>query len=188
MPQLCFAQFYHQNRHLLQPFPTQFRCKPCSAVGESTALLQSRCGWWCWMRPSKPHASCDPPWSSHCGLLWIPGAGQVGEAPAPALLLLPQPVSDDVFSCLSVTYRDAGQSSLLWHLPEGAPIPAPHAREAAEALPKASSSSAAADKREPGPSCLRWKGKELSVDASPSPLHLHLILQGLTAAAPQDSW
>lgn len=113
------------------------------------------------MRPSEPHASCDPPGSNHCGLLWILGDRQVGKSPAPALSLLLQSLSDDVFSCLLVTYRDAGQSSLLWRLPGGAQLPAPHAREAVAALPKASPSSGPADKREPCPSCLWWKGKEL---------------------------
>lgn len=160
MPQLCFPQFYHPDR---QPIPTQLWCKPCSTVGESTALPRSCCGWLCWMRPSKPHASCDPPGSNHLqgGLLWILRARQVGKSPAPALSLLLQSLSDDVFSCLSVTYRDAGQSSLLWRLAGGALFPAPHAREAVAALPKASSSSAPGDKREPCPSFLRRKGKEL---------------------------
>lgn len=89
------------------------------------------------------------------------GTQQTGKSPAPARLLLPQSLGADGFTCLSVTYKDAGQSSFLWRLPGEALLPAPHARKAMAALPKASPSSASGDKREPC-SCFRCKQKELA--------------------------
>lgn len=133
------------------------RCKPCSTVWGA----QLCCCCLCWMRSSKPNSSCDPPGSQHCGLLWILGAQQVGKSPSPALSLLLQSLSNDVFSCLLVTYRDTGQSWLLWRLPGGTLLPAPHARKAVAALPKASLPSAPGDRREPHAHLVSGgKGKE----------------------------
>lgn len=104
-----------------------------------------------------PHWGWDPPGSSSWSALEL-GTQQVGKSPAQ--LLLPQSLGADDFSCLLVTYRDAGQSSFLRRLPGEALLPALHARKAMAVLPKASPSPAPGDKREPCP-CFRCKWEQL---------------------------
>lgn len=169
--------FITQTGHPFPPSPVQTLQH---SVG-NTACCSCRC----WMRPSKPHGSCDPSGCHRCDLLWILVAQQVGKSPSPALSLLLQSLSNDVFSCLLVTYRDIGQSSLLWRLPGGALLPAPHARKAVAALPKASPPSTPGDKREPHAHIVSsGKGKELVWIC----FSFSGILQGLTVAAPHGSW
>lgn len=149
------CQFCHPSKMATYCHANETRCKPCGTEGRA-----ERCCCLCWGRSSKPCTGSDPQGCSSWAALEL-GTQQVGKSSAPALLLLLQSLGAGGFSCLSVTYRDAGQSSFPWRLPGEALLPAPHARKAMAVLPKASPSPASGDKREPYSFCFRCKWKEI---------------------------